>query len=256
MANMKILEFDSWCKKRLEFEKIDDIDYSLNGLQVGDFKTDVSRIAFAVDACMDSFIRTQDEAAQMLFVHHGLFWGPALPLTGVIGERIRFLMKNDLALYACHLPLDRHAELGNNARIVAALGLQDIEPFGEYKGQKIGFKGTLKKPERLETLIPRLFGSWEGRINALRFGPDDISSIGVISGGGTGEVSQAIDENLDLYITGDASHNVYHISREAGIHVLFAGHYLTELFGVQAMADSVSKELGIETVFLDIPTGY
>jgi len=253
---MKIIEFDSWCKKRLEFEQIDGIDSSLNGLQVGNSKAQVSRIAFAVDACMDSFIRARDEDAQMLFVHHGLFWGSVVPLTNVIGERIRFLMNSNLALYACHLPLDRHAELGNNARIAAALGLQDIEPFGEYRGQKIGFKGTLKKPEQLETLVLRLFGSWREGINALRFGPDDIHSIGVISGGGTGEVAQAIDEDLDLYITGDASHNVYHVSREAGIHVLFAGHYQTEVFGVQAMAESVSKELGLETVFLDIPTGY
>jgi dinuclear metal center YbgI/SA1388 family protein len=213
-------------------------------------------MAFAVDACMDSFLRARDEGAQVLFVHHGLFWGPALPLTGVLGERVRFLMKNDLALYACHLPLDKHAELGNNARIAAKLGLDFTVPFGDHKGRKIGVKGVLPNPENLETVVRKIFGTWESRIDALRFGPEEIRSIGIISGGGTREVAQAIAEGLDLYITGDASHNIYHESREACINVLFAGHYLTEVFGVQAMADTVSRELGLETVFLDVPTGY
>lgn len=253
---MKLAEFDHWTRKRLEFSETDGIDASLNGIQVGDSETELGKMAFAVDACMDAFRRAEKEDAQVLFVHHGLFWGPAVPLTGVMGERIRFLMKNDISLYACHLPLDKHAELGNNARIVNELGLDDIEPFGDYKGHKIGFKGQLPEASDLKSIIMRLFGAWESRINVLRFGPSEIRSIGVISGGGTREVSQAIDEGLDLYITGDASHNIYHECREAGINVLFAGHYLTEIFGVKAMAETVAAELGIETVFLDIPTGY
>ena len=249
-------DFDRWTRERLEFPETDGIDSSLNGIQLGDSNTELSRMAFAVDACMDAFRRTMQEGAQALFVHHGLFWGPAFPLTGVMGERVRFLMKNDISLYACHLPLDRHAELGNNARIAGKLDLEDIEPFGDYKGRKIGFKGQLPEASDLKSLIIRLFGAWESRINALRFGPSEIRSVGVISGGGTREVSQAIAEGLDLYITGDASHNIYHECREAGINVLFAGHYLTEIFGIKAMAETVATELGIETVFLDIPTGY
>jgi dinuclear metal center YbgI/SA1388 family protein len=253
---MKLTDFDRWARERLEFEEIDGIDSSLNGIQAGDAGAEITTMAFAVDACMDSFQRAKNEGAQALFVHHGLFWGYDAPLTGVMGERVRFLMKNDISLYACHLPLDRHAELGNNARIVSELGLEEIKPFGEYKGRKIGFKGVLKESADIESLIVRLFGSWESRINVLRFGPSEIRSIGVISGGGTREVSQAINEGLDLYITGDASHNIYHESREAGINVLFAGHYLTEIYGVKAMAETVASELGLKTVFLDIPTGY
>ncbi len=253
---MKMADFDGWVRDRLEFPEIDDIDVSLNGIQVGSVDSELTKIAFAVDACMDSFRRTLQEGAQALFVHHGLFWGPAVPLSGIMGERVGFLMKNDISLYACHLPLDRHAELGNNARIVNILGLEDVKPFGDYKGRKIGFKGRLPEVSDLETLIVRLFGAWESRINALRFGPSEIRSVAVVSGGGTREVSQAIAEGVDLYITGDSSHSIYHECREAGINVLFAGHYLTEIFGVKAMADTVASELGIETVFLDIPTGY
>ncbi|MDF1567239.1 MAG: Nif3-like dinuclear metal center hexameric protein [Spirochaetaceae bacterium] len=253
---MKMADFDLWTRKLLMFEETDDIDPSLNGLQVGDMNADITKMVFAVDACMDSFHRALDEKAQAVFVHHGLFWGPALPLVGVLGERVRFLMKNDISLFACHLPLDKHAELGNNARIAEALKLEEIEPFGDFKGRKIGVKGRLGSESDIESLIIRLFGDWDGRIDALRFGPSSIHTIGVISGGGTREVSQAIDEGLDLYITGDSSHNIYHECREAGINVIFAGHYLTEVFGVRAMAEAVAKETDIETVFVDVPTGY
>jgi len=249
-------DFDLWTRDRLEFHLIDSIDASMNGLQIGNPDAELNKIAFAVDACMDSFRRTAQEEAQALFVHHGLFWGPAVPLTGVMGERVRFLIENQISLYACHLPLDRHGELGNNARIVRDLGLEDVEPFGAYKGSKIGYKGTLPEPEGLESLVLRLFGSWEKGINTLRFGPENISTVAVISGGGTREVEQAITEGIDLYITGDSSHSIYHQCREAGINVLFAGHYLTEIHGVKAMAETVASELGLETVFLDIPTGY
>lgn len=256
MILMKLADFDLWARERLEFDETDSIDASLNGIQVGTAETDLTKVAFAVDACMDSFIRCEREGAQALFVHHGLFWGPALPMTGVLGERIRYLMKNDLALYACHLPLDKHAEVGNNARIMKTLGIKNPEPFGSYKGRKIGYKGILDDETDIESLIIRIFGSWDDRINVLRFGPKTIRTVGVISGGGTRDVSQAIEEGLDLYITGDSSHNIYHECREACINVVFAGHYLTEVFGVKAMADTVAAELGLETIFLDIPTGY
>ena len=253
---MKLKEFDNWARSLLEFGETDTIDSALNGQQVGDSDAEIRKIAFAVDACMDAFKWTKSEAAQLLFVHHGLFWGPAMPITGVFGKRVSFLIKNDIALYACHLPLDKHAELGNNAQMAYALGLKDLQPFGEYKGRKIGCKGWLPNSMDLETIVSRLFGSWDPRIDALRFGPDEIFSVGMVSGGGTREVFQAMDEGLDLYITGDASHNIYHECREAGINVLFAGHYLTETFGVKAMARQVQAHLGLETVFLDIPTGY
>lgn len=253
---MRLGDFDTWARSLLEFEQTDGIDASLNGLQVGEYRDEVSKMAFAVDACMDSFVRAKEEGAQALFVHHGLFWGPALPLTGVLGGRIRYLMKNGIALYACHLPLDKHAEVGNNARIAEVLGLTEIEPFGLYKGKKIGYKGVLSETMGLESVIEKAFGSWDSRINALRFGPKEIRSIGIISGGGTRETSQAIAEGLDLYITGDSAHEVYHEAYEAGINVVFAGHYLTEIFGVKAMAERSASELGIETVFFNIPTGY
>jgi len=253
---MRLADFDRWARERLEFSEVDNVDSSLNGVQVGDMNVRLGKMAFAVDACLDSFQRAKQEDAQTLFVHHGLFWGFVPRLIGVAGERIRFLMKNDIALYACHLPLDRHPLFGNNAQMVNRLGMGNIEPFGIYKGRKIGYKGLLPRPSSLEEVVERLFGAWENGINALRFGPAEIHSIAVISGGAPYEVSQAISEEVDLYVTGDASHGIYHECREAGMNVLFAGHYLTEVFGVKAMAELVTRELDVESVFLDIPTGY
>lgn len=252
---MKIADFDAWAREKLLFPETDPIDASLNGLQVGREDQELTKVLFAVDACMDTFKQAERENAQLVFVHHGLFWGPALPLTGVLGERVRFLMNNDISLYACHLPLDKHASLGNNARMAKIMQLDSIEPFGDYKGRKIGFKGMFPRPQSLESIVERLFGSWTTGIHALRFGKKDISSAAMISGGGTRDVSQAIAEGMDLYITGDSSHEIYHQCREAGINVLFAGHYLTEVFGVKAVEEIVRTELGLETVFADIPTG-
>jgi putative NIF3 family GTP cyclohydrolase 1 type 2 len=134
--------------------------------------------------------------------------------------------------------------------------LENIEPFGEYKGIKIGYKGVLSEPAGTEEIIKRIFGYRDSRINVLGFGGEKNSSVGIISGSAAFDVSQAIKEKLDLYITGEVSHAVYHECREAGINVIFAGHYLSETFGVKAVSEKVQDDLGIDTVFLDIPTGY
>lgn len=232
------------------------IDSSLNGVQAGNLDADIEKIGFAVDACIDTFERALREGADLVFVHHGLFWGPAAPLTGVLGDRVRFLMTHDIALYAAHLPLDQHPEWGNNALIADALELTDIEPFGEYKREKIGYKGRLKEPLPLGGIVEKLFGSWDARVQVLPFGSESNETVAVISGGGAREVSDAIRENLDCYITGESSHSVFHECKEAGINVVFGGHYLTEIYGVKALAELIHKELGVETFFIDVPTGY
>ena len=253
---MKLYDFDAWARSVFDFEGTSRIDSSLNGIQTGNENVEITKIAFAVDACEDSFVRAKDEGAQLLFVHHGLFWGRVLPLTGVLGSRMRFLMNNNLSLYACHLPLDLHSTLGNNAVMAKKAGLENVEPFGDYKGVKIGYKGVLSEQAGTEEIIKRIFGYRDSRINVLGFGREENISVGIISGSAAYDVSQAINEKLDLYITGEVSHAVYHECREAGINVIFAGHYLSETFGVQAVSEKVQDDLGIDTVFLDIPTGY
>lgn len=252
---MKLHELDNWCRSFLAIDQMSGKDSSLNGLQVGDRESEIHRVAFAVDACQETFKKAVEEKADVLFVHHGLFWGRPQAVTGPLYKRFEILIKNGLALYAVHLPLDMHPQLGNNAVLAQILGLENLAEFGDYKGTKIGVKGTFPSPVKREEIVKRLFGGWEQSIQMLPFGADPVCSVGIISGGAPREVQDAIDEGLDLYITGDASHEIYHSCIEAGINVIFGGHYLTETSGVQAIQKKMKNELLLETVFIDVPTG-
>ncbi|OQY35614.1 MAG: Nif3-like dinuclear metal center hexameric protein [Spirochaetaceae bacterium 4572_59] len=251
----KLNELDNWCRSFLAIDQMSEKDSSLNGLQIGDRDSEVRKVAFAVDACLETFQKAVEEGADVLFVHHGLFWGRPQAVTGPLYKRFEILIKNGLALYAVHLPLDMHPEWGNNAVLAQILGLENLEAFGNYKGTKIGVKGIFPSPVKRDDIVKKLFGGWEQSIQMLPFGRDAVRSVGIISGGAPREVQDAIDEGLDLYITGDASHEIYHICIEAGINVIFGGHYLTETSGVQAIQKKMNKDLSLETVFIDVPTG-
>ncbi|QEN09232.1 Nif3-like dinuclear metal center hexameric protein [Oceanispirochaeta crateris] len=252
---MNIFEFDKWCRSFLAIEDMARVDASLNGLQIGDKTNQIKKIVFAVDACLETLQKAASMEADLLFVHHGLFWGRPLAITDDHYKRVKLALDHNLALYAVHLPLDMHPVYGNNARLADILGLEEREGFSDYKGYKIGIKGRLSSPLKRDEVVRTLFAGWESSPRMLPFGPSEIQTVGVISGGGIHQVSDAISEGLDLYITGDASHNIYHQSLEAGINVLFGGHYMTEICGVQAVQAKVSKELGIEAEFIDVPTG-
>jgi dinuclear metal center YbgI/SA1388 family protein len=191
----------------------------------------------------------------MLFVHHGLFWGSSVALTDRLYQRIRYLIENDLALYAVHLPLDAHPELGNNAGIARRLHLESVQPFGEYQGVKIGFKGILSENLNLEQIEAKLLGRPGAGLGKLPFGPERIATVGIVSGGDARAVHQAISEDLDLFITGDASHEIYHDAMEAGISVLFGGHYRTEVWGISEVARYLREQKNLETQLIDVPTG-
>ncbi len=252
---MTLTEFDQYIRGILPIEEFMRIDSSRNGLQVMRKNQTIRRVACAVDAAMEVFEAAIEARADALFVHHGLFWGREQSLVGAHYERIHYLIENDLALYAVHLPLDADLSLGNNAGMAHKLGLVDIEPFGLYKGIPIGIEGRLAHPTSVDDVIVRLFGDLSAPLGVLRFGTDEVQSIGIISGGAPLEVDQAIDENLDLYITGDASHTAYHRCREAGINAIFGGHYATEVWGVQNVAAQLNQETDIDSFFIDIPTG-
>ena len=231
------------------------VDVAMNGLQVGRSDTTVARIAFAVDACQETMQRAADWDADLLFVHHGLFWGRPLALTGTHLERVRLLLEHDLALYALHLPLDCHPTLGNNAGLADALDLAERAPFGEYRGVSIGIQGLLPEPLPLGEVADRLFGGEHNCLAVLPFGPERIARVALVSGGGTRDLDAAIAAGADLFVTGDASHENYHAALEAGIHVVSGGHYLSEVFGVRAVARRLAGDLGVETTLIDVATG-
>ncbi len=252
---MTLFDLDKWLGEFLDLAAFEAMDQSRNGLQVATRAPDVTKVAFAVDASQESFRRAIEWGAQMLFVHHGILWEKPERMVGAFYERVRILIEGNLALYAAHLPLDQHPEVGNNISIARHLGLRDIEPFGAYHGKKIGFKGTLAAPARLDEVVFRLSEGHSQQMRTLPFGPELISTIGIVSGGAAWEVTQAVEEKLDLYITGEPLHAVYHHCLESRIHVIFAGHYQSESFGIRSLRERLARETGVDTMYVDVPTG-
>ena len=231
-------------------------DKSNNGLQI-EGKPEVRKIVFAVDACMDVFVRAKERDADMIIVHHGLIWGGIDYVRGIVKRRLKFLLDNEISLYAVHLPLDAHPKVGNNAQLLRLLEVEPEEQFGMYKGKPIGFYGKLENPMNLSEIVEILRNKLSERLIVLDFGDEKIEIVGAVSGKGAFALVEAIDKGLDLFITGEAEHSAYHLAKECGINVIFAGHYATETLGVKALMNVIGEEFAgeIEVEFIDVPTG-
>ena len=248
-------KLDAYFRTLLDIDGFSGSDNSLNGLQVDNNGEEIKKIAFAVDASLECFRRASACGAGMLFVHHGLFWGSPLRLKGGLRERIKFLLDNNLSLYGVHLPLDQHPSLGNNAVMAELLGIENPEPFGLYSGRKIGYKGNLSQALSTDEASQRI--SYMGRpaLNLYPFGKDLNYSAAIVSGGAAMDAIQAIDEGVDLFISGEASHSVYHHAMEAKLNIIAGGHYSTEVWGVRRIMETIARQFHIDTEFIDIPTG-
>ena len=234
-------------------------DISLNGLQVQneDENAPISKVAFAVDACQETVEKAIEQNADVLIVHHGFFWGKPLALKGAHYKTIKMMMDNNLALYASHIPLDANKEVGNNYGLARKIGLEEesLSEFGLWRGMKIGVKGSFAQGITLEMIEDRLFQNGEEPLSILPFGKNEIKTVGIISGGAAEEVEDAIAENLDLYITGEVTHQIYHLCQENRINFIAGGHYNTETMGVSLLKKLIEEETNLETVFIDAPTG-
>jgi dinuclear metal center YbgI/SA1388 family protein len=248
-------KLDAFFKSFLEIDDFAAMDNSLNGIQVDNDGEAVRKIAFGVDAAMETFEQAAARNAQMLFVHHGLFWGAPLKIAGNLRQRIKFLLDHNICLYAVHLPLDQHPKLGNNAVIAQLLGLENVEPFGSYHGRKIGYKGTFANPVTIEEAVKRIDFMGRPPLGVFPFGKKEISSAAVMSGGAAQSAKDAIEDGADLFVTGESSHSVYHDCLEGKLNMIAGGHYSTEVWGVQAVMRHCQTELGIDAEFIDIPTG-
>ena len=230
-------------------------DKSRNGLQV-EGKEEVEKIAFAVDACMDTFIKARAFGADMLIVHHGLIWGGIEYVRGLVQKRLKFLLENELNLYAAHLPLDLHPEVGNNAQLLKLLELEPREPFGSYNGLNIGYISEFDEPKPLplvaQILVEKLKTDY---VKAYEFGVEEIRRVGVVSGRGGFAIPEAIEKGVNLFITGEFLHDDYHTAKEGRLSVIAAGHYASETLGVKALMPVLREKFGVKTVFIDNPTG-
>jgi len=214
---MTTKDLDRWFETTLTPERYAGSDPSVNGIQVDNDGSDVRLVAFAVDACLETVERAIQAGAGLLFVHHGLFWGRSEPIRGRHYRVVRRMIEGNLALYASHLPVDAHPECGNNSGLAARLGLEELEPFGEWRGAALGFKGRFPEPLSLDAVLGRLFPDGKKPLHVLPFGPDRIRTLGVVSGGAADETAQAIAQGLDCYITGEIGHEQYHPALESGI---------------------------------------
>jgi dinuclear metal center YbgI/SA1388 family protein len=229
-------------------------DYSPNGLQVPG-PEEVRTVATGVTASVDLFERAAAEEAQLVLVHHGLFWkGMPQHVDLSLYRRLRPLFLSDMALAAYHLPLDAHPEVGNNALLAQGLGAEDLEPFAAHAGTPIGFAARFPgdgiDADELADRVRRLTGREPLH---LAHGPARVRTIGIVSGGASSFLGDAIAAGLDAFLTGEPAERVLAQAREGEIHFLAAGHYATETFGVRALGDRLSARFGVRHVFLDDP---
>jgi dinuclear metal center YbgI/SA1388 family protein len=228
-------------------------DYGPNGLQVQGRET-ISKIVTGVSAGVELFERALELDADAVMVHHGIFWNWQSPvLVGPHYRRVRLLMDAGINLLAYHLPLDRHPEVGNNAVAARALGLENLSPFGDYAGLPVGFSGRYFEPISPKTLLRRCHSFYDREPLAFLAGPDEIETVGIISGGAQKDLETAIEQGLDAFITGEVSEWVMNMAREAGIHFLACGHYATERCGIQALGRLVADRFGLDVEFVEIP---
>jgi dinuclear metal center YbgI/SA1388 family protein len=249
---MHLSELTRYLDQYLSTDQIGDYPNALNGLQIAN-RGDVKKVAAAVDACAATIRMAAEAQAQLLLVHHGLFWTGPRPLVGPQYDRVAGLLAADIALYSSHLPLDLHADVGNNPVLARQLGVRVLGGFGELYGSTIGVWGeTEGTREDFVSRVGKLLGVTP---KSLPFGPARVKRVGIVTGAAGSLIGQAAADGLDTFLTGEGVHHSYFDAEELKVNVIYAGHYATETVGVRALADHLSSKFGLTAVFLDHPTG-
>jgi dinuclear metal center YbgI/SA1388 family protein len=245
----------------LRVREVPDERNAVNGLQVENSGA-VNRIVAAVDASqvtIDGVPDGQLNDHPLLLVHHGLLWDGNVAIAGRRYRRVAALLENDIALYAAHIPLDLHPEVGNNVVLAERLGIGVEGWFGDYRGSPVGVWGH--PPARLtsrEALVHELnhaLNTFTPGARLIPGGPERIARIGIITGGAGSMIASAREVGLDTYVTGEGPHHTYFDAMEWGLNVVYAGHYATETLGVQALASHLAERFSLEWDFHDHPTG-
>ena len=249
---MRLGALAEYLDRYLRVAEVPDYGGAVTGVQV-DTPREVRRVAVAVDAAQAVIDRAVAEGADLLLVHHGLFWDGNVPLTGRRYRRLKALLDADVGVYASHLPLDAHPEVGNNAVLLRAMGAEVAGSFGAYKGWPLGAWGEVDLGR--EELAARAAEVLGGAVKLVPGGPERVRRLGVITGGAGSETLAAARAGLDAYLTGEGAHHNFFDAEEGGINLLLGGHYATEVWGVRALAAHLEARFGIEWFFIDHPTG-
>ncbi|WP_101774696.1 Nif3-like dinuclear metal center hexameric protein [Pasteurella oralis] len=247
---MNHIELEQILNQKLNSQSIS--DYAPNGLQV-EGKTEVNKIITGVTASQALIDYAISQQADAILVHHGYFWkSESLCIRGMKGKRIKSLLVNDINLYAYHLPLDVHAELGNNTRLAALLEIENLQPL-EQGTISIPVYGTLKTPLTSETFAQRIEQVLKRKpLVCSDHAPHLIRTVAICTGGGQGYIDLAANQDIDAFITGEVSEQTIHSAREQGIHFFAAGHHATERYGIQALGEWLTQTYGLAVEFKDI----
>lgn len=249
---MELNELVAYLDDYLAVAGVPDSANALNGLQV-EGPGPIRRVAAAVDASEASIRAAIEAGCDLLLVHHGLFWDGNRPVTGRRYRRLAALLESGVAVYSAHLPLDVHAEVGNNVVLARELGVAVRGRFGDHAGTEIGVWGDLSVTrDGLSARLGELLGA---EVRLIAGGPARVERVGVLTGGGGSYVAAARAAGLDALVTGEGSHHTYFDAMEGGVNLYYAGHYATETWGVRALAAHLESRFGLEWVFVDQPTG-
>ncbi len=249
---MKLEELVGYLDEYLDTKGMPDYRDAFNGLQVQGTH-DIKRIAVAVDACRATITEAIGWGADMMITHHGLFWGVKAPITGNYYRRIAPLIQSGVALYSAHLPLDAHLEVGNNAVLMRKLGIEIGGSFLPFEGVNLAFWGETEMPRG--EFVQRVRDVLKVEPLVMPFGPETVRRVGICTGGAGSEIARAVAAGCDTFLTGEGNHHTFFDAEEQGVNVLYAGHYATETIGVQALAAHLADRFGLETTFIDHPTG-
>jgi dinuclear metal center YbgI/SA1388 family protein len=236
------------------------IDYSraLNGLQLAN-QGDVFRVAAAVDFSLETIRQSVDRQANLLIVHHGMFWAGLQPIIGLPYARVRLAILNDVAVYASHLPLDFHGTFGNNAQLARQLRLAPTGRFGRYQTAEIGCSGTTNLlTDELVARVRTFVEPFGARLVTTPYSEARLTHHwAILTGAGASPqtIQEATDCGIDTLIVGEGPHHTAIDAQERGLVVIYAGHYATEVLGVQSLAAEIQRTFGIPWSFIDVPTG-
>lgn len=243
----KLEDIVEYCDTRVKRLEIIDFSGAKNGLQVAN-SGQVHKIGAAVDAGRVPFELAAETGVDFLIVHHGMFWNPPIPVTGVAYAKLHYLFDKDMALYGAHLPLDCHPEIGNNAILAQKLGLQVTDWFLPYEGNMMG--AVIDQPPARSAIRAGMEKLFPNTLTAIEFGPEQPKRAGILTGSGQSAISQLTASGIDTFITGELKQEHFNIAQENGFNLYLGGHYATEVFGVQALAEEVAQKFDLPWEFI------
>jgi dinuclear metal center YbgI/SA1388 family protein len=244
---MKINDINNYLNSLLQPERFS--DYCPNGLQV-EGKQEINKIVTGVTASMALLEAALQANADAVLVHHGYFWrDEALPITGIKRRRIQFLLQHNINLFAYHLPLDAHAELGNNVMLAKQLGINITGKTGE---KEMLLLAELNPAQSLQTFANLVEAKLARKPQVIGDLAKTVKTIALCTGAAQGYIEQAVAANVDVYISGEISEQTVHVARESGMSYISAGHHATERYGIRELGEHLAQKFGLQHTFIDI----